>query len=425
MVYKIQIIIALVFLIFSCSSSDLDKLSKNLTKDESDSSAKINQQPIAMISIDKNITFRENVEITLDAKDSFDTDGNIVSFVWKNDNKIIGNGEQLKIKLPSAVYIIELEIEDNQGSKGTVKRQITVRLDFAKLKLDINAVEEIAILKASTKDINQMSIHNNHLYAVSDDGNIYFWELLFNKLTHPRHIKVNEDYEIKTLLVKNNKLFIGSSDNDITIWNIETKQLLKSIKNHRNAITDSVSNDDIIAFSSIDKSISIISLKTNELIKTIKEHKSSITSLSIIKNFLISYSNNKIIKIWDIDNDYRNASTIDLINIKVDFMQRYEDELIIASRDGFIQIRDIITNVVLREIQIEPIRAMGIYESNIIVALNNKDINLINISDLSSKNILKLENKATSIIVNEGILAISLDNQNVKIFGNKEKFKQR
>ena len=50
---------------------------------------------------------------------------------------------------------------------------------------------------------------------------------------------------------------------------------------------------------------------------------------------------------------------------------------------------------------------------------------LININDFSDKNLLKLENKVTSIHINEGILAIGLDNQEIKIFGNKERFKKR
>lgn len=429
MVYKIQVIIFLVFFSLSCSNSDLDKLSNNLTKekinDDVDNSSSLNQQPIAIIRIDENVTFRENMDIILDANNSVDTDGKIVSFVWKNGDEIIGSEEQITIQLSSAVYIIELEVEDNQGSKGKVKRQISVDLDFDKIKLNINALEEIDSLKASTKDINQMIIKNNHLYAASNDGNIYFWELLFNKLTDPQSIVVNKDYETTTIVTKKNKLFVGSTDSSITIWDMKTKELLKNIKNHNNAITSSVSNDDIVAFSSIDKSISIVSTSSNELIKTIIGHKSSITSLEIIKNFLVSYSKNKIIKIWNMDKNYRNVSTIDLANDEIDFMLRYEDKLITLSKDGMIIMRDIVKNVILQEKQVEPIRAVSIYETNMIVALDNKDIILINMDDFTDKNLLKLEHKVTSIHTNEGILAIGLDNQEIKIFGNKERFKKR
>ena len=426
MVYKIQTIIFLLFFIFSCSNSDLDKLSSTLTKDNNkNDTSSINQQPIAIISIDKNITFRENTDIRLDATNSFDSDGSIVSYLWKNGDKIIGNTKTISVKFASAVYIIELQVEDDKGSKGKVKQQISVSLDFDKINLDINSLEEIATLKASTKDINQILIKNNHLYASSNDGKIYSWELLFNKLLNPSSILVSEGYEVKSIFISDNKIFSGSSDGNIKVWDIKTKLLLQTIKNHRNAITSLVGNDDIVAFSSIDKSISIFSLHSNKLIATIKEHKSPIMSLEIIENFLISYSSNKIIKIWDMDKNYKNVGTTDLINNKVDFMMKYKKKLITLSKDGLIVVRDIFENTILQEKQIDSIRAVGIYNSYIIVALDNKDINIINIDDVSEKNILKLEHRAVSIYANEGILAIGLDNQEIKIFGNKERFKKR
>jgi hypothetical protein len=426
LVYKIQVIIFFLLFIISCSNSDLDKLSNVLSKKilQEDGFSSINQQPIAIITINENIAFKENMDITFDASSSFDPDGSISSYLWKNEGKIIGNTKSISIKLPSAIHIIELEIKDNQGSIGKTKKQISVGLDFNKIKLDINLVEEIATLKFSTKNINQLAINNNYLYAASNDGHIYYWELFFSELLNPNFILASKDYEIKNLLIRKNKIFSASSKGDIKIWDIKTKQLLKTIKNHTNVITSTIANDKIIAFSSIDKTISIISLESNNILTTITGHKSPITTLEIIRNFLISYSSNKIIKIWDINNNYKNVSTIDLDNKEVDFMLIHKDKLITASKNGLIIIRDIFKNTIIKEKQIDPIRAISIYKDNIIVALDNKNIDLINIDDFTSKNILQLDYKATSIYINEGILAISLDNQNIKIFGNKERLRK-
>jgi len=413
----------------SCSNSDLDKLSSLLkekkTNAEISPGISINKKPIAVIQINDDLRLIENEKIDIDGKSSYDEDGKIVSYLWKDGDKIIGNTDTISVKLISGIHIIELTVEDDKGSKGFIKKIIKVELDFSKIKIDLSSIEEIAVLRSSSKNINDISIYNNYLYGASDDGNIYIWELVFNELLSPKILLAHKDYEVSSILAINDKIYSGSNDNSIKIWDIGTRKPLKTIKNHSNTITSIIGDDNLIIFSSLDKKISVISAKSNNIIKTLISHKSPVIALSIIERYIISYSQNKEIKLWDTKKDYKNISTIDLVNGEVDFMKRYKNKIITSSKDGFITIRDVFNNSIIKEIKSSPIKAMDIYNNLIILALSNKNIISINIDSLEIKNILTTKHKATSIRIKEGIMAVGLEDQSIKIFGNKIQFEKR
>ena len=119
-----------------CENSDtlIDKLRDNpiINIDQNDSLtdennttkgliSSINQQPIAIITIDDNSTFKEDVNITLDGSKSKDADGKIISYSWltytvnnpdSNSSKaIIGDTNTLTTSFGVGVHIIELVVK--------------------------------------------------------------------------------------------------------------------------------------------------------------------------------------------------------------------------------------------------------------------------------------------------------------------------
>jgi hypothetical protein len=76
-----------------------------------------NQPPVAKAGDDKQM--RVNDKITLDGSASFDSDGNIVFYEWKekDSTEVLSTGVQLKNYTPTteAIHILQLKVTDNEG----------------------------------------------------------------------------------------------------------------------------------------------------------------------------------------------------------------------------------------------------------------------------------------------------------------------
>jgi WD40 repeat protein len=408
----------------SCENSDLDIIEYKLSINDTQSTS-INKQPIAKINIAKDTILQEDKEIIFNGEDSFDTDGKIVKYSWKQNDEVISNKSTINLKFKSGFHIVELEVEDNNGAIGVVRKQINIKIDYKKINLDLDDVEELITLAGATKEIKDIKIKDNHLFSSSNDGSIYRWELAINKISNLQKIIVHKDYIVSAMLINDDTIYTGSNDNSIRIWDKDTLKIQKILKIHTNTITSITRDDTIIVSSSNDKIINILDIKNNTLITTLKGHKSAINNVVIIKNFIISSSVNKTIRVWDKKLSYKNVNIIDTIKYNVDFMKRYKENIITISKDGDIVIWDIFKGVIISKVKSKPITAFDIYKDYIIVATSDNNINYYDINTLSKVNILHLPTKVTSISVGEGILAIALDNLNIKLFGSKINFERR
>ncbi len=94
-----------------------------------DNKAPANQAPIPKITTNaKNITIGDS--ITLDAKESYDSDGTIISYQWFNQSKqLLGSNSQLHWQVPTIAgdYTITLKVTDDDGKDA--KSTFTIRVN--------------------------------------------------------------------------------------------------------------------------------------------------------------------------------------------------------------------------------------------------------------------------------------------------------
>jgi len=89
-----------------------------------------NQVPIANAGQDQTLTDSDgngSESVTLDGSGSSDSDGTIVSYVWKENGSQIAQGETANVELAVGIHDITLEVTDNEGATDTDVVRVTVQ----------------------------------------------------------------------------------------------------------------------------------------------------------------------------------------------------------------------------------------------------------------------------------------------------------
>ena len=96
----------------------------------------------------------------------------------------------------------------------------------------------------------------------------------------------------------------GGSDNKITIWNLSTGELIRTIKAHQNWIRSLVISPDqqILVSGSKDSQIKVWDLSTGTLKQTLDSHSGTVRGLAISSDgkTLVSASGDRTLKTWDL-----------------------------------------------------------------------------------------------------------------------------
>ena len=101
-----------------------------------------NNEPIADAGPDQTHLLSSSEvskKITLDGSNSSDSDGEIVSYKWEENETLLGEGETLEVDLQLGTHTITLTVEDNLGLVHTDEVIITLQLMGTYAPIDLNA----------------------------------------------------------------------------------------------------------------------------------------------------------------------------------------------------------------------------------------------------------------------------------------------
>ncbi|MBC6478269.1 MAG: WD40 repeat domain-containing protein [Hormoscilla sp. GM7CHS1pb] len=176
---------------------------------------------------------------------------------------------------------------------------------FEKLKADNNWRSVRTLTGYNIDLVNALAISpdSQSLACASRDNNITIWQLTTGQL-----IRSLRDHSLPVMSVAitpdGETVVSGSRDSSIKIWQLKSCKLLRTLKGHANwvcavAITP---DGETIVSGGRDKNIKIWQLKTGKLIRSFKGHLRQINSLSISPDgqTFISGSYDNTIKVWEL-----------------------------------------------------------------------------------------------------------------------------
>ena len=197
--------------------------------------------------------------------------------------------------------------------------------------------------------------------------------------------------------------------------------------NHTNTITAMLIKADKLFSSSLDKTIAINSLNDLSLEKRLIGHKSPIQDLAFIDDLLVS-ATNRVIRVWQTKPPYKAVNTLHL-GYETDTVKNYQGQILTSYKRQDIRLWDINASKMVSNIAYDsPIVDIFVYKNSIITAHQSGQIKRYvsgqdGITD--TKIIAQVKSPITAITINEGLMAVSLEDLSIKIFGEINAFRKR
>jgi serine/threonine protein kinase len=203
--------------------------------------------------------------------------------VIPNKNNTSTNSETLS-HTSETVVISDVNNKENVSPKSEKSNIASVKIETtAELKNKISTKGKNEFIKIVKSVIPQVSTK------------------LFDSNTQQINYKILESYEI--INVFNNKIYSGLSNGLIKVWDINSKQCIKTITASEYPIKILSLNSKIIASSSANQNkIKLWDIESGNLINTLDGHLEAIKSIAMNEEILVSGSKDGIIKVWNLKN---------------------------------------------------------------------------------------------------------------------------
>jgi len=298
----------------------------------------------------------------------------------------------------------------------------------------------IRTLKGHHDSVKSVAISSDNKYIVSAsaDKTIKIWNLKTGKLikTLKGHIgSVNSiaiSSDNKYIVSGSGARYTFSNNNDptIKIWNLKTGKLIKTLDACCLTYSVTISNDNkyIVASNNVDARI--WDLKTGKLIKILNKYYGDINSVGISADnkYIVSGSNDKTIKIWDLDETVKitwDIKTGELIkSIKGDnwvysvAISSDSKYIVSGSSDDTIKIWNLNTGKLIKTLKghIGSVNSVAITKDNKYIVSGSSD-NTIKIWNLNTGKLIKTLKGHSNTVYS---VAISSDNKYI-VSGSDDK----
>ncbi|MBW4573445.1 MAG: serine/threonine protein kinase [Tolypothrix carrinoi HA7290-LM1] len=161
-------------------------------------------------------------------------------------------------------------------------------------------------LKGHSSDVNSVTFSpdGQMLVTGSDDLTIKLWNLTTKQ--EIRTFKGHSSYIYAIAISPDGQTIAsGSVDKTIKLWNLNTGEEIRTLKGHSNSVASVAFSPDgkLLASSSLDKTIKLWNLETNKEIRTLTGHSGGVASIAFSPDglTLASGSYDKTIKLWNLN----------------------------------------------------------------------------------------------------------------------------
>ncbi|MBD2607963.1 serine/threonine protein kinase [Scytonema hofmannii FACHB-248] len=162
-------------------------------------------------------------------------------------------------------------------------------------------------LKGHSSDVNSVTFSpdGQMLVTGSDDRTIKLWNLTTKQEIRTFKGHTSWIYAI-AISPDGQTIASGSVDKTIKLWNLNTGKEIRTLKGHSDSVASVAFSPDgkLLASGSLDKTIKLWNLETNKEIRTLTGHSKRVASIAFSPDGLTvaSGSSDKIIKLWQIAN---------------------------------------------------------------------------------------------------------------------------
>ncbi|KAG1056818.1 hypothetical protein G6F43_001323 [Rhizopus delemar] len=147
-----------------------------------------------------------------------------------------------------------------------------------------------------------------------------------------------------------NLLMTGSIDKTVTVWNLETGQVLRKLKGHSRPIQTLQFDDTKLVTGSMDHTLRIWNYHTGQCIRTLEGHTEGVVHLHFNCRLLASGSADATIKVWNFQTG--ECFTLTGHTQAVQHVQIYQStQLVSSSQDSTIRLWDLDKRLCLRTFQ--------------------------------------------------------------------------
>ena len=174
-------------------------------------------------------------------------------------------------------------------SKKSAKREINSRAQFFSFSVYPESVNALVFLE------NGILVSGT---SGSYSGHIYVWDLNFESAL----FSLDTKSEVNALcVIKNGYLASGLADGLVKIWNLEKRELVKTLVGHSKSVKSlALLNNGYLASGSDDTTIKIWDPDKEKEVKTLFGHEGGVTALIVNTNgYLVSGSSDFSIRIWN------------------------------------------------------------------------------------------------------------------------------
>ena len=185
-------------------------------------------------------------------------------------------------------------------------------------------------IKTSSNKLQSIFIHANKIYFGG-----YKEIHILNTSSYKSYKSIRGDYRYTALYIDNKNIYFGSDTGMLYKLNKKTYKSIKGINDAKQRIRKILYHDGKLFVASENKKIYIYEPSTFKLLKVIGSHSSYVVDLAIQDNILYSSSKDATVKMWDMNNDYKEIP----INIQhsqwINHVRVIGDSVYTFSDDGY------------------------------------------------------------------------------------------
>lgn len=158
--------------------------------------------------------------------------------------------------------------------------------------------------------LNLMSWSASNVLAVALSSTLYLWDAASGDIKELTTLSSSSDDYISSvawLPQSANTLAIGTSDNNIQLWDVEANKMLRNLRGHVSRVSSLSWNNHILSSGSRDTRIINHDVRIQEnVVNTIEQHSQEVCGLawSPCGSFLASGANDNILKIFDVSTSF-------------------------------------------------------------------------------------------------------------------------